>query len=207
MAKTFVTSDSHWGHKNICLKFTDSDGKRVRPFDSVEEMDEFMIRRWNETVNPEDTVWHLGDFDFYHNTSKTQNIVNRLNGKIRLIMGNHDYFHKSGDAKKLIDIFGGVYQWNMLSVKGQIHVLSHFPLHRSTFDYVAADGTQSNAINVHGHIHQRLINEPGYLNVGVELTEYRPVDINDLPKLYMKQQNPNYRRPITKEELARSIIK
>lgn len=161
-----------------------------------------MIRRWNETVTQQDTVYHLGDFDFYRDLNKTQQVVSRLNGKIKLIMGNHDHFHKPSVAKKMIDIFDGVHQWQKIQVKDQTYVLSHFPLERSSFDYVSDPSVGKPNINVHGHIHQRLIKEPGYLNVGVEVTEYRPVDVNDLLKLYEKHRDPNYRRAITKADLG-----
>jgi calcineurin-like phosphoesterase family protein len=78
----WVTADHHFGHKNI-LAYD------CRPFRDVKEMDETMVRRWNEVVKPEDVVWHLGDFalaSFDH----ARNILGRLNGRKHLILGNHD---------------------------------------------------------------------------------------------------------------------
>ena len=56
--KTFLISDTHFGHANICV-FTKSDGTKVRPFNSADEMDEVMIERWNAMVGKDDKVYHL----------------------------------------------------------------------------------------------------------------------------------------------------
>ncbi len=78
----WVTGDHHFGHKNIIAY--DS-----RPFDNVRQMDEVMVRRWNEVVKKDDTVYHLGDFALA-SFEYAQSILARLNGKKILILGNHD---------------------------------------------------------------------------------------------------------------------
>ena len=80
--KVFIISDTHFGHENI-IKYCN------RPFSSVEEMDEKMIKNWNETVSNNDVVLHLGDFGL-GKKEYIASIVKRLNGKKILIMGNHD---------------------------------------------------------------------------------------------------------------------
>ena len=62
-----------------------------RPFETKQQMNEEMIHRWNETVGPEDTVYHLGDFGFHSTASQLNPILSQLNGEIHLVMGNHDY--------------------------------------------------------------------------------------------------------------------
>lgn len=78
----FFTSDTHFGHGNI-INYCN------RPFSSVSEMDEELIRRWNEKVGKNDEVYHLGDF-FFSNTNDSKYVLDSLNGKIFLVRGNHD---------------------------------------------------------------------------------------------------------------------
>ena len=86
MPQTYFTSDLHFSHKNIA-KFC----PQFRPAaPSLEELDEYMIARWNETVHPEDTVYNLGDVSFAHDLKKIEAILRRLNGQHHLILGNHD---------------------------------------------------------------------------------------------------------------------
>jgi calcineurin-like phosphoesterase family protein len=80
--KTFVTSDLHFGHKNIIVY-------ENRPFLTVEEMDQKLIQNWNNVVSKTDKVFVLGDVSFY-DKEKTKELVTQLNGKKILICGNHD---------------------------------------------------------------------------------------------------------------------
>lgn len=77
----FFTADTHFGRGNV-IQLCD------RPFSSVEEMDETMIQNWNGRVSGNDTVYILGDM-FFRNAN-AQDILKRLKGKKRLIVGNHD---------------------------------------------------------------------------------------------------------------------
>ena len=81
-SKTWLISDTHFGHKVIC-------DYENRPFKSVKEMDESLIANWNNTVSKQDTIYVLGDFSF-HGADETQNITKRLTGNKILVMGNHD---------------------------------------------------------------------------------------------------------------------
>ena len=78
----FFTADHHFGHENI-IRFSE------RPFESLEQMNEEMIRKWNEKIEPGDTVYHLGDFSL-GKPDFTKEILDRLNGNIHLIKGNHE---------------------------------------------------------------------------------------------------------------------
>lgn len=78
----YLISDTHFGHKNIITYCN-------RPFSSVDEMNETLIKNWNSVVKKNDIVYHLGDFAF-GTREFTRAIVKKLNGHICLILGNHD---------------------------------------------------------------------------------------------------------------------
>ena len=82
MNKIFFTSDTHFGHQRSFLW-------EPRGFNSIEEHDETIIKNWNEVVGPEDEVYHLGDV-MLNNNEYGLECIKRLNGKIHLILGNHD---------------------------------------------------------------------------------------------------------------------
>src|SRR3990172_2849797 len=79
----FFTSDTHFYHQNI-IKYC------KRPFKYADEMNEVMIKNWNNTITDDDEVYHLGDFALCSPTG-AENIVRRLKGKKYLIRGNHDH--------------------------------------------------------------------------------------------------------------------
>jgi calcineurin-like phosphoesterase family protein len=76
------TSDTHFNHTNII-------GYCNRPFKDVSQMNEAIIEAWNLVVKPDDTTYHLGDFAM-GDKSKIPGIRKQLNGRIVLILGNHD---------------------------------------------------------------------------------------------------------------------
>lgn len=158
----FVISDTHFGHENI-LNFTDELGNKIRSFHDVHHMNELMIESWNKTVKEQDIVYHLGDVYF----GKGHEILSRLKGRKRLIVGNHD----NPKSEHILKYFQKVMVWRMFPEFG--FVLSHIPLHNSTFEY-------KNLRNVHGHIHQNLIDDERYINVCVEKINYTPVSIEEL---------------------------
>lgn len=160
----WLTSDTHFGHKNI-LAFLSPDGTPMRPFASVEEMDEIMVQRWNEVVKPSDHVYHLGDVAMKRPDLKT---VKRLNGHKRLIFGNHDIY----DYKSYTEVgFKKLMAYRVLNG----YMFSHIPLHPASVGRFRA--------NVHGHVHTNGDMGEGYLNICVEKTAYRPVSLEEIPSL------------------------
>lgn len=83
--KTFFTSDLHLNHSKI-IEYVN------RPFSDVQEMNETIIERWNSKIKKGDLVYHLGDLGFFKKYEDYEKIVQRLNGKIINIKGNHDNY-------------------------------------------------------------------------------------------------------------------
>lgn len=166
----FFISDTHFGHANM-LKFTNYDGTLMRPFNSVEEVDELMIENWNKVIKPNDRVYHLGDV-CYHCGNRDQ-IMQRLNGKKVLIKGNHDRDQLGWYMKYFEDIRGTFH------IDGN-YLLSHFPIH--------PDSKGRFVRGLHGHIHAQTVMktvwyptgngiepDPWYRNCCVEVNNYAPI--------------------------------
>lgn len=178
MKEIWITSDHHWFQESI-LKFEDNSGNLVRPqFSSVDEMDEFMIERWNSVVKPYDKVYHLGDF-FVGDRNKFLELRKRLHGKINLIIGNHDDLDFMVNSKA----FNKVQFWRKLPEFGLL--LSHVPQHPSSLLYNKDKKGKwpTDCIpfyGIHGHIHRNISPIGPYRNVCVEVTNYTPVNIETL---------------------------
>lgn len=153
--KFWFTADQHFGHENI-IKYCN------RPFKSVEHMDMEMIRRWNERVAEEDTVYHLGDFAFRW-VMKPQDYLDQLNGQVTIIMGNHD--RSNGVKSKLTSAVikhGGIDIW-----------MSHEPKGMYKFNFCG---------HVHEHWKLRRRGPHVIVNVGVDVWNFYPIDINEILK-------------------------
>lgn len=179
MPSVFLVSDTHFGHEKTCTVFKREDGSPLRPFGSAEEMDEFMIKAWNERVKPTDKVYHLGDVVI---NRKFLSVLGRLNGDKVLIRGNHDIFKLEDYTQYFRDV-RGYHVMNGL-------ILSHVPVHS---DSLARFGA-----NIHGHLHANRVmkargvdaktgdilysNEidPRYHCVCVEHTDFAPILFEDV---------------------------
>ena len=170
MPSVFLTSDTHFGHVGV-TKFLREDGTKLRPWDSVEEMDEAMVKLWNDTIRPTDKVYHLGDVVI---NRKALSILRRLNGDKVLIKGNHDIFRLEDYTQHFRDIRGS-HVMNGL-------ILTHIPLHPDQLYRFGA--------NIHGHLHSNRVMfddpamgsiiDPRYYSVCVEQTEFRPILFEDV---------------------------
>jgi calcineurin-like phosphoesterase family protein len=140
-----------------------------RPFkdnpDGVEAMNKQLLRNWRETVKGEDTIINLGDFCFRWSKERIQNTLANLPGKKILVLGNHDRSHGVDwwrDAG-----FHEVYAYSVIYRENVI--LSHKPVL-----------TLAPYINIHGHMHEKLMTGDRYINVSVEQLNYRPVKLEGL---------------------------
>lgn len=160
MSEIWVTSDTHFGHENI-IKYSN------RPFHDVTDMDETLIHNWNMLVQPGDKVYHLGDV-WMGSGERAYHNLRRLNGKKRLILGNHD-----NPLSAPLKIFQKIMLFRSFRDLGLM--LTHVPVHPSSI-IRAGEG----AINVHGHIHTNPSPPGPYRCVCVEQTDYMPVNIEKL---------------------------
>jgi calcineurin-like phosphoesterase family protein len=181
MPAVFLTSDTHFGHAGVC-HFTNNDGvTKLRPWTDPDEMDEEMVKRWNETVRPNDKVYHLGDVVINRKALKT---LARLNGDKVLIRGNHDIFRDD----EYREYFRELRAYHVMN--GMI--LSHIPIHEESLGRFG--------VNIHGHLHANRVMkraetlhefttrgsrewiDPRYHCVCVEHTDFRPILFEDVIK-------------------------
>lgn len=152
----FYISDTHFAHVNI-LKFE----PEARPFSSIEEHDEELIKRWNARVGPEDEVIHLGDVCFKPATMLDR-IMPRLNGRKTLLLGNHDTLHASHYLQHFEEVRATI-ENKRLGL-----LFSHYPVPPSQLEF-------RYKINVHGHCHSHVIEDKRYINISCEHTALAPL--------------------------------
>ena len=171
--KVFFTSDTHFNHKGI-IEFCH------RPFKDVEQMDEALIANWNSVVGKEDTVFHLGDFCL-GGSAKWTHILDRLNGKIYLILGNHDL---RNIRQRYIQRFEHVTMQMFIEIRGQRIYLNHNP-------FLCYGGAHRNIWQLFGHVHsgpyatdttrslmKKLL--PMQYDVGVDNNNFTPVSFEQV---------------------------
>ena len=148
---TWFIADPHFGHRNI-LEYE----AEARPYASIEEHDEDLIEQWNAVVRTNDTVWCLGDFAF--GRQALERVGARLQGRRRLVLGNHDRL----PSRAYLD--HGFAQ--LLGCAGHLSaLLSHIP--------VDLGQAARFKVNLHGHLHSRPPPTPWHVNVGVEANRRR----------------------------------
>ena len=185
--KVYFTSDTHFGHQNI-LQYAQ------RPFKNVTEMDELMIANWNQVVPADGTVYHLGDFCF-GDAGKVAKIIERLNGNIVLIKGNHDR-----NIEHNTQLFQEVYDQHALLIEGQRILLNHYPM----LCYAGTYSSSKPTWQLFGHIHLKAGGTgadfkrmdyclPYQYDVGTDLNDYAPIGWKKLRKriLFQIQHNTN----------------
>jgi calcineurin-like phosphoesterase family protein len=149
-------SDLHLGHSNMAM---------WRGFSSIEEHDQHIIKCWNEVVHKKDIVYVLGDVT--RDQKKYFPLLNELKGKKFVVLGNHDRRQDIPDLLKYVDGVLGM---------GKFHgfFLTHAPIHPNELEYRNLIG------NIHGHMHEKVIDDPRYINVSCEQVNYRPKTIHEL---------------------------
>ena len=168
----YCTSDCHFNHKNIL-----SYEPQSRPFATIEEMNETIISNWNSVVTAEDEVWVLGDF-FMGQLTEIDPILDRLNGKIHLVRGNHDQKNRM----KIYEAHGiDIHDIAYIQYKGRYFVLCHFPNENKEFIRMIIEDN-SEVVWLYGHVHSKA--PKGYVNgtyhVGVDTNNLTPNSIQQI---------------------------
>lgn len=169
----WFSSDWHFYHENI-IRFCN------RPFANAAEMNEMLITYHNAYVKPEDHFYNLGDITMKRDGQGAGlDVIDRLNGHGRLIMGNHDHYAIKHYAAKFEKVMA---MWMIDNIR-----FTHIPVHPTSMGSATA--------NVHGHIHDQDSPPPvmdhesvirPYVNISVERTAYRPLALEELKDLIAK---------------------
>ncbi len=154
----FFTADTHFAHKRIIEL-------AKRPFTTVEEMDEVMIKRWNAVVTENDVVYHLGDFAWTDHTP----YLRQLNGQKHLILGNHDYDNRVDKAKG----WHSVERYRELKIGDDNLVLFHYAMR-------VWNKSHHGSISLYGHSHGNLLGDDQSLDVGVDCWMFAPITLEQI---------------------------
>lgn len=165
----YYYADPHFGHKNIIELCS-------RPFSNVDEMNRYLIDKWNNKVKGNDTVYILGDMFFRCNNPEL--ILKQLKGKKRLLVGNHDESWLTKiDATKYFVSIDNLFE---TSVDNNGVTMCHYPL--LTWKH------KLKTYMIHGHIHNDTTSDywpliklrERLLNAGVDINNFEPVTKDEL---------------------------
>lgn len=178
MSNTYFVSDFHFWHTAI-LKYSS------RNFSSVEDMNEALVNNWNAIVKPEDLVYDLGDVSFGKYT-ETKMLLQRLNGKHHIILGNHDKVIINNKNEFINSgVIASIQDYKELKIKGiPPIIMMHYPLR-------SWNKMHYGSIMLHGHTHNSLKPIGKSVDVGVDSKyihdEYRPTSLEEVLN-YMKDR-------------------
>lgn len=193
MSDIWFTSDPHYFHANV-IRYCN------RPFESVIEMNEKMIKNWNSVVKPEDTVYCLGDFSLA--ARPVEVITPRLMGNKFLIPGNHDFCHsfnkKSRNSEKRqywLDFYARN-GWTVLpefyemDIEGVAIVnMCHIPYNTQDPRYKDHQLKDDGRWLLCGHVHEKWKLKDKMINVGVDVWDMKPVHIDEIKKIILEGTN------------------
>lgn len=171
MNKIFFTSDLHFNHDREFIY-------GPRGFKTVEEMNETLIKNWNETVTNEDDIYVLGDFFLGNDMEFVEKTLSRLNGLIHLVVGNHD-------TPRKLDFYSGAEYISEIAdalrikYKKREFFLCHYPVLTANLEQ---DPNRA-VINLFGHTHSKdkfYEDRPYMYNVAVDANDNKPVEIEEI---------------------------
>lgn len=178
----WFTSDTHFWHTKVI-----SFGRSA--FKTIEEMNDHIIAEWNKRVGPEDTIFHLGDFGWGRSWVP---ILEQLNGKKYLCVGNHDPHNWRTCYAKY---FENTFNKTQIIVEGRHIYLCHEPF----LCYGGCNRNEKNAVwQLHGHVHsgpgmhgadipRMVYRYPYQYDVGVDNNNYAPINYTEVAKIIAQQ--------------------
>ena len=187
--KIFFTSDTHYGHTNICRgisNWRDVDGNvpvnQTRDFKTLDHMNDVIVESISSVVGQNDILFHLGDFSFggFENIEEFRNRIYCKN--IHLVLGNHDHHieRNKGDIQRL---FSSVNQYLKLSVSEYDFILMHYPI-------ASWHNMNSGVIHLHGHVHlppNKKLSAGKAMDIGVDGNGMMPYSLNEIIKIMNNQ--------------------
>ncbi len=187
--KVFITSDTHYGHKNIVRGVTNwrtQDGQipedSTRDFQTIEQMNERLVDGINHFVGQDDTLIMLGDVSFGGFDNIGLFLDRLVCQNIHLILGNHDTsIEKNRDF--IQGRFLSVQHYLEVNIEGRDFVLCHYPLQ-------SWNGLNKGVIHLHGHVHlgpERKFGNGRKMDVGMDGNGMDPYDISDIIKIMDKR--------------------
>jgi calcineurin-like phosphoesterase family protein len=179
----WFTSDTHFGHARIIELCN-------RPFDSVESMNQELVRNWNAFIAPEDIVYHMGDA-VMGSFAENVKILGQLNGEIHLIPGNHDRFspayHANDNARARFEQMyidqGVILEHDEFAIWIGPHwvTLSHYPFTDERYPELCP--IDNGQWLIHGHVHDEWQINGRQINVGVDVWDFNPVSITTIENI------------------------
>jgi calcineurin-like phosphoesterase family protein len=186
--KVYITSDTHFGHKNIVRGVTNwrtQDGEvpidSTRDFQTIEQMNERLIDGINHFVGQDDTLIMLGDVSFGGFDNIGIFLERLVCHNIHLILGNHDH-HIDRNRDFVQGRFLSVQHYLEANIEGQDFVLCHYPLQ-------SWNGLNKGVIHLHGHVHlppHRKFGNGKRLDVGMDGNGMDPYSISEIIKIMDK---------------------
>jgi calcineurin-like phosphoesterase family protein len=185
----FFTSDTHYGHTNICRgvsKWKDANGnvpvRQTRDFKTLDHMNDAIVDSINNVVSENDILFHLGDWSFggFENIAEFRNRIVCKN--IHLVLGNHDH-HIENNRDDIQDLFSSVNQYLRLSVSGYEFVLMHYPI-------ASWHNMNDGVIHLHGHVHlppNKKLAQGKAMDVGVDGNFLVPYSLNEITRIMNNQ--------------------
>jgi len=186
----FFTSDHHFYHANV-INYC------ARPFATVEDMNEAMVKNWNETVGPDDTVYCLGDFSMAFRSVEL--FSNRLNGIKYLVPGNHDFCHsyhkKSRNEDKRKEWIKKYEEngWIVLPEQTTLDLPEIGVVNLCHHPYILIDARDDKYLKwrpkddgkwlLCGHVHEKWKVVDKMINIGVDQWGFKPVSVKQIQEI------------------------